>query len=53
MNVRLLVVLLLLTAVIGLCLATLPHMRVWEDGSWALGTFPYVLKGCLPFSLCS
>ena len=27
--------------------------HLWEDGSWAIGNFPYILKGCLPWGICS
>jgi len=28
-------------------------LHIWEDGSWAIGNFPYILRGCLPGGLCN
>jgi len=28
-------------------------ITVFEDGSWAIGSFPYPLSGCLPWGICN
>lgn len=43
--------------VLGIALALIAllasgNLHVWEDGSFAIGNFPYAVKGCLPFALC-
>lgn len=29
-----------------------PGFHVWEDGSWGVGNFPYILKGCFSWGIC-
>lgn len=33
--------------------ASQTHVTIFEDGSWAIGTFPYPVSGCLPWGLCN
>jgi len=28
-------------------------LTLFEDGSWAVGSFPYPISGCLPWAICS
>jgi hypothetical protein len=50
MTKRTLITLLFLALVILLILASL---TVFEDGSFALGSYPYPVTGCMPWGLCA
>jgi hypothetical protein len=43
---------LLLALSVILVIVLLLSVTVFEDGSWGIGQFPYILSGCLPFYAC-
>jgi len=48
-------VLLLVLAIAALVivLVTTGQVTLFEDGSFALGSFPYPISGCLPLGICN
>jgi hypothetical protein len=42
-------ILLMLSVILVIVLLS---VTVFEDGSWGIGQFPYILSGCLPFNAC-
>ena len=48
-------VLLLVLAIAALVivLVTTGQVTLFEDGSFALGSFPYPFSGCLPWGICN
>lgn len=42
-----------LGVLVGVALLATDTLHIWEDGSWAIGNFPYILRGCLPGGLCN
>ena len=45
--------LLVLIVAIALIVLMINNVAVFEDGSWAVGSFPYPLSGCFPWGLCN
>jgi len=46
---RLLIIGLVIAALIVLVLA---NVTIFEDGSFAFGSYPYTASGCLPWGIC-
>lgn len=40
-------------AVTATALIVTGNVHLWEDGSWAIGQFPYPVSGCLPWGICN